>query len=130
MIASQTLITPTPPNLLDNNRSPTEVYYNQLLRQNRGVPLHCPAPRDSLPQVYQERAVLIGDVGRITTEGFFDFFFNVYHPATHPINVNGVPEDFCPLEMYLPHHVTRKSFKPGEYVSSPSVYSSSGESNE
>ncbi|KAJ7843054.1 hypothetical protein B0H14DRAFT_2265648, partial [Mycena olivaceomarginata] len=52
-----------------------------LLHQKRGFPLYDPGPRQTLPQEYRNTGVAIGDVGRITPEGAFDFFFNIYLPA-------------------------------------------------
>ncbi|KAJ7821927.1 hypothetical protein B0H14DRAFT_2454884, partial [Mycena olivaceomarginata] len=75
----------------------SEIYCSQLLRQKRGFPLYDPEPRQTLPQEYQQSGVAIGDVGRITPNGAFDFFFNIYLPADHPINDNDVPENFSPL---------------------------------
>ncbi|KAJ6624711.1 hypothetical protein B0H10DRAFT_1750886, partial [Mycena sp. CBHHK59/15] len=63
-----------------------EIYSSQLLRQGRGFPLYVPEPQRNLPEEYQTRGISIGDVGRVTPEGIFDFFFNIYLPAHHPIN--------------------------------------------
>ncbi|KAJ7301628.1 hypothetical protein DFH08DRAFT_945987 [Mycena albidolilacea] len=93
---------------------------SQLLRQGRGTPLYVPSPQVNLPAEYRRRGVAIGDVGRITSEGSFDFFFNIYLPATHPINAN-IPEDFVPLSPYDPIDVAHYDFNPGNYVCSPSV---------
>jgi hypothetical protein len=64
--------------------------------------------------------VAIGDVGAITTEGIFDFFFNIYLPADHPINNNNVPEHFFPLPDYA-SEVTNLRCDPGNQVSTSSV---------
>ncbi|KAF7374428.1 WD40 containing domain protein [Mycena sanguinolenta] len=95
-------------------------YCSQLLRQGRGFPLYVPRPQPNLPAEYQRRGVAIGDVGRVTPEGGFDFFFNIYLPANHPINAN-VPEDFVPLSPCDPIDVSYHDFDPGNFVSSPSV---------
>jgi hypothetical protein len=83
--------------------------------------LYVPEPRRNLPTEYQTIGVSIGDVGRVTPEGIFDFFFNIYHPADHPINGNRVPEDFFPLPLYSSIDVSPQIFAPGAYVCSPSV---------
>ncbi|KAF8176635.1 hypothetical protein K438DRAFT_1607218, partial [Mycena galopus ATCC 62051] len=101
-------------------------YCSQLLRQGRGFPLYVPGPQVNLPGEYRRRGVAIGDVGRVTTEGCFDFFFNIYLPANHPINAN-IPEDFVPLSPYRPIDVYHYHFDPGNYVSSPSVSGINGE---
>ncbi|KAJ7301670.1 hypothetical protein DFH08DRAFT_101887 [Mycena albidolilacea] len=94
-------------------------YCSQLLRQNRGFPLYTPGPQ-ALPEEYRSRGVAIGDVGRVTPEGSFDFFFNIYLPANHPINAN-IPEDFVPLPPYDPIDVSHHAYDPGNYVCSPSI---------
>ncbi|KAF8157608.1 hypothetical protein K438DRAFT_1528975, partial [Mycena galopus ATCC 62051] len=66
--------------------SESEIFSNQMLRQKRGFPLYAPEPQETLPTEYQECGVQIGDVGTITPEGSFDFFFNIFLPADHPIN--------------------------------------------
>ncbi|KAJ7829809.1 hypothetical protein B0H14DRAFT_2263552, partial [Mycena olivaceomarginata] len=72
-------------------------YCSHLLRQGHRFPLYVPRPQRSLPEEYQRNGVAIGDVGRVTTEGVFNFFFNIYLAADHPINANFVPKDFYPL---------------------------------
>ncbi|KAF5312807.1 hypothetical protein D9619_002355 [Psilocybe cf. subviscida] len=77
-----------------------EIYVRSLMRQNRGYPLWIPSPNMSLPASYRASGVRLGDVGIITPEGGFSFFFNVLHEATHPINIDMLlPEHFAP---YVP----------------------------
>ncbi|KAJ7707377.1 hypothetical protein B0H17DRAFT_1000461 [Mycena rosella] len=129
-----TLPTPTPPvhgreafassgPFLDvtSEHAESEIYCSQLLRRKRGFPLYVPGPQRNLPTEYQRKGVSIGDVGRVTPEGVFDFFFNIYLPADHPINANDVPEDFSPLTPYVPKDLVHVDFDPGSYVSSYSV---------
>ncbi|KAJ7870368.1 hypothetical protein B0H13DRAFT_1522488, partial [Mycena leptocephala] len=100
----------------------SEIYCNQLLRRKRGFPLYDPEPRQSLPAEYRSSGVAIGDVGRVTPEGTFDFFFNIFLPADHPININNVPEDFCPLAPYASDRdLYHKVYPPGVHVSTSSV---------
>ncbi|KAJ7211414.1 hypothetical protein GGX14DRAFT_450181, partial [Mycena pura] len=108
--------------------SESEVYRNQLLRQKRGFPLYVPKPQRNLPAEYQRRGLSIGDVGRVTPEGSFDFFFNIYLPADHPIHANYVPEDFFPLLRYDSRDASLQDYEPGNYVSSHSVRSCDTES--
>ncbi|KAF7336876.1 Pleiotropic drug resistance ABC transporter protein [Mycena venus] len=98
------------------------VYCSQMLRQGRGFPLYVPGPQRNLPAEYRRGGVAIGDVGRVTPEGIFDFFFNVYRPADHPINANEVPKDFVPLPPYAPRDVFHLDFDPGTHISTPSVH--------
>jgi hypothetical protein len=106
---------------MDETFSESEIYCNQLLHQRRGFPLHRPEPRQTLPQEYRRTGVAIGDVGRITPTGSFDFFFNIYLPADHPINDNNVPENFCPLSLSKPQDLDYISYPPGDHVSTSSV---------
>ncbi|KAJ7440136.1 hypothetical protein FB451DRAFT_1059046 [Mycena latifolia] len=105
-----------------NVRTESDNYCSQLLRQGRGFPLYVPGPQINLPAEYRKRGVVIGDVGRVTPQGVFDFFFNIYLPADHPINANDVPEDFSPLPLYTSRDILHLDYDPGNYVSTPSVY--------
>ncbi|KAF7302897.1 Pleiotropic drug resistance ABC transporter protein [Mycena kentingensis (nom. inval.)] len=78
--------------------SESQIYTRNLVGSGRGYPLLIAQPRMNLPIEYRSRGVSIGDVGRVSPEGDFDFFFNIYRDRNHPINHNRVPEDFSPLE--------------------------------
>ncbi|KAF8126410.1 hypothetical protein K438DRAFT_1647367, partial [Mycena galopus ATCC 62051] len=96
-------------------------YTNQLLCQGRGFPLYIPKPPGNLPAQYRRKGVAIGDVGTVTAEGVFDFFFNIYLPADDPINED-IPEDFVALPPYREKDVIYDHIDPGDYVSSPSIH--------
>ncbi|KAJ6624094.1 hypothetical protein B0H10DRAFT_765264 [Mycena sp. CBHHK59/15] len=106
----------------DDVQTESELYCSQLLRQGRGFPLYVPGPQPNLPEEYRRRGIAIGDVGSMTPEGIFDFFFNIYLPSDHPINANVVPDDFSPLPRYLDRDVVKQDFDTGNYVSTPSVH--------
>ncbi|KAJ7158518.1 hypothetical protein C8R46DRAFT_393683 [Mycena filopes] len=91
------------------------------MRRRRGFPLYVPGPLENLPDEYQVRGIAIGDVGRITPEGIFDFFFNIYLPADHPVNDDDVPENFYPLLPYASKDVVTLEYRPGNHVSTSSV---------
>ncbi|KAJ6520870.1 hypothetical protein DFH09DRAFT_1373202 [Mycena vulgaris] len=110
-----------PSNTTGDGYSESGIYCSQLLRQKRGFPLYVPEPQQNLPEEYQRNGVSLGDVGRVTLDGIFDFFFNIYLPADHPINENDVPQDFTPLTPYVRRDVLHVNFEPGNYVSAPSV---------
>lgn len=74
-----------------------EVYYNQLLAKKRGSPLWVPGPGMQLPIAYRRRGVSIGDVGLVYCSGGFDFLFNIFLPADHPIHRGRVPGGFHPF---------------------------------
>ncbi|KAJ7832935.1 hypothetical protein B0H14DRAFT_1170861 [Mycena olivaceomarginata] len=111
----------SPMNLIDGTFSESEIYCTQLLHQKRGFPLYVPGVQQTLPEEYRKRGVAIGDVGRITPEGSFDFFFNIYLPADHPIHNRNVPEDFFPLRLYDTLDLYDQSYLAGHHVSTPSV---------
>ncbi|KAJ6451949.1 hypothetical protein C8R45DRAFT_916431 [Mycena sanguinolenta] len=114
-----------PSNTKDEVFSYCQNYCNQMLRQGRGFPLYIPGPSRLLPDEYQVNGVQIGDVGTVTPEGLFDFLFNVYLPADHPININGVPEGFLPLPRYNDQtDIIVIDHGPGDYVSTSSVHKS------
>ncbi|KAK6988051.1 hypothetical protein R3P38DRAFT_2574013 [Favolaschia claudopus] len=106
---------------VDDTFSESEIYCKQLIRQKRGFPLYDPKPRRNLTPEYRESGVAIGDVGRITAEGAFDFFFNIYLPAEHPINNHNVPENFYPLAPFDPLDVYDQEHLEGSHVSTSSV---------
>ncbi|KAJ7364388.1 hypothetical protein DFH08DRAFT_682466 [Mycena albidolilacea] len=96
-------------------------YSNQLLRQGRGFAVYSPKPQRNLAPEYRKKGVSIGDVGTITPQGTFDYFFNIYLPADDPINAH-IPDSFVPLPPYLVMDVIEEDFDPGDYVSSPSIH--------
>ncbi|KAJ7614102.1 hypothetical protein FB45DRAFT_758807 [Roridomyces roridus] len=101
--------------------SDSESYCSQLLRCGRGFPLYLPGPGGNLPQEYQRHGVSIGDVGRVTPEGAFDFFFNIYLPVDDPVNAIGTPENFCPLTpSYDSADMTPLEYSAEDYVSTRS----------
>ncbi|KAJ7019820.1 hypothetical protein C8F04DRAFT_325795 [Mycena alexandri] len=106
---------------MDETFSESEIYCNQLLRRKRGFPLYVPAPSQNLPSAYRRKGVAIGDVGRVTPEGIFDFFFNIYLPPDHPINDSHVPETFLPLIPYDSRDIVNMSYDPGDCVTTSSV---------
>ncbi|KAJ7017415.1 hypothetical protein C8F04DRAFT_1156523 [Mycena alexandri] len=108
-------------NVMDDSFSESEIYCNQLMRRRRGFPLYVPGPPENLPAEYRRHGVAIGDVGSITPEGIFDFYFNIYLPADHPINDNDVPENFYPLIPYASKSLTSLVYDPGDSVSTSSI---------
>jgi hypothetical protein len=101
--------------------SESEIYWRQMLFQRRGFPLYDPVPQISLPEAYQKLGVSIGDVGTITPEGTFDFFFNIFHPCDDPINANNTPEGFTPLALYDAKDIFHYKDPPGTHVSTSTV---------
>ncbi|KAF8142887.1 hypothetical protein K438DRAFT_1634578, partial [Mycena galopus ATCC 62051] len=99
----------------------SEIYCSQLRRQKRGRPLYGPAPQINLSAAFRRRGVAIGDVGRVTPEGTFDFFFNIFLSSEHPINGNRTPDDFSPLPFYESVDISHVEYSPGSYVSTATV---------
>jgi hypothetical protein len=103
-------------NTVDETLSAGEIYCSQLLLEKRGFPLYVPQPQPDFPE-----GVAIGDVGCITEEGIFDFFFNIFLPPKHPINANRTPENFYPIQLPFKLEVIHQTFPPGCYVRSSTV---------
>ncbi|KAF8189135.1 hypothetical protein K438DRAFT_1530305, partial [Mycena galopus ATCC 62051] len=99
----------------------SEVYCTQMLRRKRGFPLYEPAPQMNLPAAYRIHGVSIGDVGSVTPEGVFDFFFNIFLPPEHAINGHRTPDDFFPMPPYEPVDIFDLDFLPGNHVSTSTV---------
>ncbi|KAJ6561892.1 hypothetical protein B0H19DRAFT_1026709, partial [Mycena capillaripes] len=118
--------TSLPLNVSEDTLSESEIYCNHLLGRKRGFPLFVPGPPSNLPSEYRTDGIAIGDVGRVTPQGIFDFFFNIYLPADDPINAN-IPDDFIPLSPYDSADVIPYDFDPGNYVSSPSIHEIMGD---
>lgn len=91
------------------------VYAEQLLPRGHGYPLWIPEPDTT------DNQVRIGDVGYIW-EGSFCTLFNATLPASHPVNRNGVPKGFVPLEFDTAELVrTRDTYLPDAPVCSQYV---------
>ncbi|KAF8133086.1 hypothetical protein K438DRAFT_2128964, partial [Mycena galopus ATCC 62051] len=114
-LAQTVLNIPSPPRQTADY-SESGNYTEQLLGRGRGFPLYVPKPQRNLPAEYRRKGVAIGDVGTITPEGIFDFFFNIFLPPDDPINANA-PEGFVPLAPYHPIDVIHNDIDPGDYVS-------------
>lgn len=105
-------------------RRSRDVYVDCMITMDRGFPLWIPSPNMFLPLCYRESGVSLGDVGVLTPEGGFDFLFNVFHEATHPINGawgGQMPRDFVPFQPGV-----RSAFvesDAGTYLAHPSMYS-------
>ncbi|KAF5309975.1 hypothetical protein D9619_010461 [Psilocybe cf. subviscida] len=79
-------------------RESPDVYVNCLLTTTRGYPLWIPSPNMSLPTLNRRLGVSIGDVGVLSPEGGFNYLFNIFHDASHPINAAmRVPDAFVPF---------------------------------
>lgn len=74
-------------------------YSKLLAAEGHGNALWVPEPDNNLPLESREKGVSIGDVGMLNVDGGFDFLFNVFLPASDPINARGVPENFEPLKL-------------------------------
>ena len=116
---------PTPTQHVSNTevvtRADHEIYYSQLLTKKRGSPLWIPGPGMQLPIKYRRQGINIGDVGIITESGGFDFLFNIFQPADHPIHVRGVPESFSPLDPIQLEMETSRIYGRNTYLTSSSV---------
>ncbi|KAJ7672370.1 hypothetical protein DFH06DRAFT_91380 [Mycena polygramma] len=100
--------------------SESENYCSQMLHQKRGFPLYIPNPQSS-PAEYQQHGIAIGDVGSVTTDGEFDFYFNIFLPAEHPINADNTPEDFSPMSPCNSKDVFHRNHGLGHYLPTSTV---------
>ena len=100
-----------------------DLYAQQLLLKGNGYPLWDPQPKRHFGDPSSPAGVAIGDVGIITTNGGFDFLFNVCVPPDHPINPRDLPNSFSPLSPQLSHTdiCEFQEYAPGEYLASDSV---------
>nr|GAT52072.1 predicted protein [Mycena chlorophos] len=96
-------------------------YCSQMQHQGRGFPIYMPNPQSRLPDQYQQKGIGIGDVGRITPDGVFDFFFNIFLEKDHPINANHVPDNFIPCTSDCLDQITEFNYDPGDCVLTRSV---------
>ncbi|KAJ7107097.1 hypothetical protein C8R44DRAFT_744959 [Mycena epipterygia] len=101
--------------------APSQTQSAPIMRKGRGFPLYDPQPQPNLPEEYRRRGISIGDVGSVTPEGIFDFYFNVYLPSDHPINENHVPDNFVQLPFYSGRDTIHQDHHPGEHCSTVSV---------
>jgi hypothetical protein len=83
----------------EQGASDSEIYARILLAKKHGYPLWLPEPFSNLPREYRKKGVSVGDLGIITSDGAFDFLFNICLPSHHPINSGRVPSGFLPLEL-------------------------------
>lgn len=91
-----------------------------LLPKNCGYPLWIPSPSALLPAPNRKLGVSLGDVGVLDPEGGFDYIFNIFHDAAHPINAAaGVPNGFVPFTPAVGPAYTE--WNAGTYLSDPST---------
>jgi hypothetical protein len=103
------------------NQGYAEVYVRHLLPKKCGFPLWVPKPHPNLPEEYRRKGVDIGDVGIVTSNGVFDFLFNICLPANDPINDNLVPPDFTPLDLPRRRHVIIERNESLRHLASSSI---------
>ncbi|KAK7056103.1 hypothetical protein R3P38DRAFT_2761228 [Favolaschia claudopus] len=99
--------------------SESDIYISKMLDCNRGYPLLFPAPQPHHPNI--SSGIAIGDVGTITSEGGFDYLFNVFSSAN-----TLCPHGFHPLPRDDPNRLNASSSEvesedidPGCYCSKP-----------
>ena len=98
------------------------IYNQYLAKTGRGIPIWPPGPSSTLPDAYRRRGVAVGDVGILMESGGFDFFFNIYLPADHTINQQGVPAGFSPVPKLQASDIYRiPEFGPNSFFVSTSV---------
>ena len=101
----------------------SDVYARRLLVKGLGYPLWVPEPNNFLPAEYQDTGVRIGDVGRVTSKGSFDFLFNICLPPDHPINDGRTPDHFETIDVNLTRDAewNDSQYSAGSHVSCSSM---------
>lgn len=83
-----------------------------MLTQGVGYPLYVPTSSRNLPLAYRKHGIRIGDVGAITSNGTFDFLFNVCKYNDPPgglVNPAKLPDGF---ELLIPDIHSCETFDP------------------
>ncbi|KAF8995194.1 hypothetical protein BDQ17DRAFT_1032063 [Cyathus striatus] len=106
-----------PSEVLTRGPSRYEVYIEKMFPLKHGYPLWLPQRDHNLSIEYRRKGVSIGDVGLITSDGSFDFLFNIWTSAESPINPDDLPNDFtssCPPRLQTSF---KSSFPPRSMIS-------------
>ncbi|PPQ64795.1 hypothetical protein CVT26_002627 [Gymnopilus dilepis] len=101
-----------------------ESYCRSLLFAGHGFPMWKPSVTSAAPVEYLLKGVNIGDVGIIDGYGYFQYYFNIFLPAEHPIHKGCTPREFQPIEPPLrPDELIyhKEYFKPGHVIASKGV---------
>jgi hypothetical protein len=91
--------------LTEDKESPISQYQRHLLLEKHGFLLWAPQPLLRLPPSYRRTGVSVGDVGIITSQGSFDYLFNICLSRGQPRNPEVLPIDFSPINL-LPSDIS------------------------
>lgn len=99
-----------------------EIYVRSMLPTRNGLPMWMPETYDDGPDG-GANGVMIGDVGLLTEDCFFNVLFNLCHPTNDILNTHFHPPDgFEPLHLDDSDvEVTPLYFKEGAIVTSAGV---------
>ena len=89
-----------------------------MYHKKHGFPLWIPQPNMTLRRSYQRQGVSIGDVGIFTSDGGFDFLFNVCSSAGDP---DELPEGFSPFDLKPSDVCKFQAHSLHSHLASPSV---------
>ncbi len=101
-----------------------EIYVRSLLGTGNGMPLSDPRGDSSSPQSHLKNGAFLGDVGYISHNGHFQFAFNIFSAADHPLHEYGVPPTFSPALPGISKDdstVIRSYHPPGTVIVSPGI---------
>ncbi|KAJ7663617.1 hypothetical protein B0H17DRAFT_991423, partial [Mycena rosella] len=102
--------------------SDSQLYTRLLLPRGHGFPLFHPQPFDDLPLESRRIGTEIGHVGVITSDGSFDFLFNICRSADDPFNRFGVPEGFEQVNLDPEDVASRAQYhRPGSDISNTKI---------
>jgi hypothetical protein len=95
---------------------PNEVYHHSLHTKKCGHPLFTPEPDQNWPDERQKVGITIGDIGILTSDGSFDVLYNIFKPANHPLNWQGVPKNHQPIILPAGGISRRRYYSPGTVI--------------
>ena len=114
----------SPPNEEENlvgEQASNAIYERHMYLKKHGHPLWIPQPNMRLSLSYRRKGVSIGDVGIFTSDGGFDFLFNVCLPAGHSDNPDELPEGFSRLLLRDSDVYELRAHSSHSYMTSKSV---------
>ena len=94
--ANVTAVSSLPPLQQSCSSAPKDarIYLSLMLQHAHGYPLYRPEPKRNLPMAYRRKGIRIGDVGTVSSDGAFNFLFNVNGSIASEVNPAMLPDDF------------------------------------
>ncbi|KAF9045013.1 hypothetical protein BJ165DRAFT_1369952, partial [Panaeolus papilionaceus] len=113
---------PTPLHEEIGLQEPNRIYERHMLTRVRGYPLWLPEGDLNAPVEKRRVGVSIGDVGMVTSDGYFSYLFNILLPENDPLQPDELPEGYSPVKPLRKNGVSRvKKYKGNSALTSVSV---------